>query len=342
MIILITTAWVLCATMTPPDPAPLSTDREDAGRLADAEQLDAGLLDAGQVPDAGKATPGDAALTPADAGQGGGAGKQDAGTADAGRLAEASPRDGGVAVSRVPGGEAAFLFFPEPPSAVDGTVLPSSDASGPRASMIKYAGQQEASRARELASAQRSLAAVTAALDTFFKTSGGEDPRVQRDELARLAGAVLEQGRMAYLAAADHERRRLAWVVKVVRDAEANEEENPLPGVDLGLLTARQTAVRDGRVRTAIDARIRGYRGLLMGIVAWVDGDTFLSLNQLKLAVEGVPDLPLAHLYLGYLHYILENLKPALAEWGKALELDPTNETIKKLIADHLHELKQK
>ena len=313
----------------------------DAGlldaRLLDA-RLDAGLLDAGQrdggLTDAGRSL--DAGLL--DAGQ------RDGGLTDAGRPLDAGQRDGGVAeASRPLGGEAAFLLFPGALSAADGTVLPpATELSGAGASMLKYAAQQQTNRARELASGQRSLSAVTAGLDRFFQTSGGEDPRVQRDELARLAGSTLEQGRMAYQAAADHERRRLSWVVKAIGDAATNGEDNPLPDVDVVLVTARLATVRDGKVRAAIDARINGYRGLLLGIVAWVDGDTFRSLEQLKLGVAGAPDLPLAHLYLGYLHYILENVKDAMAEWRKAQDLDPANGTIKKLIADHIHELKLK
>lgn len=243
--------------------------------------------------------------------------------------------DGGKA-----GGEAGFLFFPDPPNAADGTLLPPAGYEGPGAALVKYAAQQQTERERELAAGQRSLAAVHAALAHFFKTSGGENPRVQRDELARLVETTLEQGRLAYLSAADHERRRLSWVVKAVGEADANEEPSPLPGVDLALVSARQAAVRDGRVRAAIDARIKGYKGLMLGIVAWVDGDTFLSLEHLKSGVAGIPDHPLAHLYLGYVQYILEDVNSALAAWRRALELDPANDTIKKLIADHMHERK--
>lgn len=257
---------------------------------------------------------------------------------DAGAIASASlsPDGGRVRV----GGEAAFLFAPEPKSLTDGTIYPPPTDDQPKAAYIKYAAQQLEQGLVELKRGQQSLAAVDGALQKFFKTSGGENPKQQRDDLARMAATTLEQGRLAYLAAADHERRRLTWLIKAVREAEDNAEANPLPGLDVLLVAARQAALRDGKVRAAIEARFKGYKGLMMGIVAWVDGDTFLSLEQLKQGVAGIPDQPLAHLYLGYVQYILENVNEALAEWRKALDLDPTNEVIKRLIADHLHERK--
>lgn len=260
----------------------------------------------------------------------------DGGVLDGGAL-DGGALDGGVAGPK-PGGEAGFLFVPDPPNEADATVLPPPDYEGPGASLVKYAAQQQEQRDEKLAKGKAALDLVWAAVLKFFKTSGGDDPRVQRNELKKLAEGPLEESRKAYLAAAEHEKKRLTWVSKIVRDAAEAEEPSPLPNVDLTLVERRLEALREGRVQAAIELRFSGYKGLTMGIVAWVDGETKLALERLKTATRGTPDLALTHLYLGYVYYILEQVNDALACWRKAMALEPDNQVIRNVYKDHEHE----
>ncbi|MHB8877026.1 MAG: hypothetical protein ACYC8T_25300 [Myxococcaceae bacterium] len=239
-----------------------------------------------------------------------------------------------LAVAPPPGSDIAPYLYPSlrnDPDSKDGTATP--EWTGPGSAQLRIAQGFQRKRDEQLAVSDAKLDALNKAVQAFYKATGERAPTELRDRIIKLAGKPLDEARVAMLAAADLEARRLKYVQKAA--ASAAEQEQKVPEVDLKLVDRRSEAHDAGAANRAVEARIRAYRSMATGLVAYLDGDVVEALERMKTAGSEAPDLLLPHIYLGSFYYLLQQTSLAIPEWKAALELDPTNEAVKKALKEH-------
>ncbi|HZZ84645.1 MAG TPA: hypothetical protein VFE30_08920 [Anaeromyxobacteraceae bacterium] len=169
----------------------------------------------------------------------------------------------------------------------------------------------------------------------FF--DGSADRAQVRQRLVRLSGPSLDEAREGLLAAVQAEQKRVGWVQRAV---ELTNADQPLEGVDRDLVARRAAALQAGKGTELVEQRIRGYRGLATGLIAFIDGDQLTALEKMKGATRDLPEVALGHAFLGSLYYLFQQPAYAAAEWRKSLELDPKNTAVAQALRDHAAEFK--
>lgn len=172
-------------------------------------------------------------------------------------------------------------------------------------------------------------------VQAFF--DGSADRAQVRQRLVRLSGPSLDEARDGLLSAVQSEQKRIGWVQRAIELADA---DHPLEGVDRDLVTRRAAALQAGKGADLVEQRIRGYRNLATGLVAYIDGDQLSALEKIKGATRDLPEAPLGHAFLGSLYYLFQQPAYAAAEWRKSLELDPKNKAVAQALRDHAAEFK--
>ncbi|BDG08074.1 hypothetical protein [Anaeromyxobacter paludicola] len=190
-------------------------------------------------------------------------------------------------------------------------------------------------RNEAISNAEMLTQALMQTVRAFFE-GGGEKAQV-RQRLVRLAGPSLDEVRESLLTAVQLEQKRITWVQRALDLADT---EQPLQGVDRDLVGRRAAALQAGKGAELVEQRVRGYRSLASGLVAYIDGDALSALEKMKAATRDTPEVSLAHAYLGSLYYLFQQPAYAAAEWRKALELDPRNTAVAAALKDHAAEFK--
>lgn len=153
--------------------------------------------------------------------------------------------------------------------------------------------------------------------------------RVKR-ELKELAGKPVDELRHELLDAVRAEKKRVQLVKKSMEVSRAAGAAGP--PVDAELIDKLFRYLHSSQANQGAEARAGAYRSLAMGLVDYLDNDEVGALLKIKTAAENAPDIAAAHVYLGSLLYLTQKTEAAVLEWKKALELDPTNEGVKKAL----------
>lgn len=191
-------------------------------------------------------------------------------------------------------------------------------------------------RNEELGNAEMMFQSLMQAVRSFYNASDAQAPPAVRQQLTRMAGASLDEARGALLEAVEMEHKRLTMLRKAVQLA--TEADAAPTALDGDLLERRTKAIAGGQVAETLEARVRAHRNLALGLVAYIDGDPLGALEKMKAASRDGPEIAMVHVYLGSLYYLFQQVDPALAEWKKALDLDPSNETVRQAIKQHSSE----
>ncbi len=201
---------------------------------------------------------------------------------------------------------------------------------GPGGSLVRTSWDALDKRFDQVAVATPVIAALNETIQGFYE-SGGARPGKLKAELQR-SSADLDRALAAYQSALVFEERRLQLVKKATTIAAQARE--PIPGIDVDLIDRRLAALQDGRLPAAVERRIRGYRALAAGLVAFVDGESLTALEKMKLAADGLPDMAVAQAYLGSLYYLFQQTDSAVNAWKRALALDPTNDAVRAALKE--------
>jgi tetratricopeptide (TPR) repeat protein len=204
---------------------------------------------------------------------------------------------------------------------------------GPGAAQLKLSWDALDRRNEQLAMGDMMARAVMDSVRMFFDTAGGSDPDAMRAKLVSLTGAPMEEAKASYLAAIGWEERRLFFVSRAA--AQAAAEQVTIPGVDAGLVSRRLHAIRSGAVRKALSAQLDGYTDLALGLVAYSDGDSFRALEKVRGAVAALPELAVAHAFLGSMYFLFDQKDAAVKAWRRAYALDPTNESVREALQEY-------
>ncbi len=245
-------------------------------------------------------------------------------------------------------GSAAPAWLPEPPDVAaflypgrspglavrDGSTA--TEWEGPGQPQFRLSLPFLRRRNEELGNAEMMFQSLMQAVKAFHNAAGDQPPPAVRQQLTRMAGASLDEARAALLVAVEMEQKRLTMLNKALQLA-AEEDAAPAT-LDRDLLERRVKGIAGGQVAEAVEARVRAHRSLALGLVAYIDGDPLGALEKMKAASRDGPELAMAHVYLGSLYYLFQQVDPALAEWKKALDLDPSNESVRQAIKQHSSE----
>ncbi len=183
------------------------------------------------------------------------------------------------------------------------------------------------------------LAQATAVFTRINKLFADVDTATDRKTRAELklqfeefADKPLDEAKEAMLQAVELERKRLQMVDKALRKSAQHKAEIPMadPGVVQNLLLE----IDSGAPRERVETHINAYASLLRGMAAFLGNDLVLAMKQMELATRTLPELALAHQYLGSFYFLARAPKKALSEWREALRLDPTNTALEQAIAE--------
>jgi hypothetical protein len=231
-----------------------------------------------------------------------------------------------------------FLSLSHSTASRDGAVKLPWD--GPGAGPLRLSWDALDKRNEQLQTGDMMARSLVQVVRNFFETEGGVDPDAMRARLVNMIGSPTEEARTAYLDAISWEERRLFFVQRAVAQADT-EGGVVIPGIDPALVTRRLAAIRAGAVKKALLSQVDGYRDLAVGLIAYVDGDTFGALQRVRSAAGAVPDLAIAHAFLGSLYFLFDQKDAAVVAWRRANELDPTNEAVKQALLDYGRKAKQ-
>lgn len=231
----------------------------------------------------------------------------------------------------------AFLSSGGGTNSMDGSVR--LDWPGPGGNQLKLSWDSLDKRNEEVQTAEMLRVSLVGAVQSFYDGDGTIDVNGMRAKLKALLTGPVDEARTAYLAAIKLEERRLFFVERGVAEAAAAKEE--LPGVDGRLISKRITAIRDGRIAMEVQNRVNGYRSLAVGLLAYLDGDTFGALNNVREASGGLKDVAVVHALLGSLYALYGQTDAAVVSWKKSLELDPTNKAVREAILQHSPKTRQ-
>lgn len=231
-----------------------------------------------------------------------------------------------------------FLSLTQSTASRDGGVkLP---WEGPGGAQLKLSWDALDKRNEQLALGDMMARSLVEAVRMFYDTAGGVDPQAMRGKLQNLTGAPMEDARTSYLDAVTWEERRLFFVEKAIRQADA--ERTAIPGVDPDLVTRRIAAIRSGAVKQVLQKQIDGYRDLALGLVNYLDGDNFGALQKVRSSAAALPDFAVAHAFLGSLYFLFDQKDAAVRSWRRAYDLDPTNTAVRDALMEHGREKKAK
>ena len=215
-------------------------------------------------------------------------------------------------------------------AARDGSKTP--DWGGAGQIQIQIARGFSTQRDEQLTRASGIFARLNRVLDDVSQAPEGEGRQRVRDEVTAAGGQPLDEAQDALLQAVELERKRLQLVDKAVRKAAQHKAE--VPGADAATVQALLLELESGAVHERVRQRIGGYRYLLRGLAAFLDNDLVAAMRHMELATRTVPDVAIAHQYLGSFYFLARNPRKAVGEWEAALKLDPSNKELERAIQD--------
>jgi tetratricopeptide (TPR) repeat protein len=211
--------------------------------------------------------------------------------------------------------------------------------SGPGGAQLKLSWDALEKRNEEVMTAEMLRASLVGAVQAFYDGDGTIDANGLRAKLQALQKGPVDEARTAYLNAVKAEERRLFFIERAAADAAAAREE--LPGVDGRLVSKRLAALRDGRIVAEVERRAGAYRSLTVGLLAYLDADTFGALRNVREAAEVLKEWATLQALLGSMYALYGQTDAAVVAWKRALELDPTNKAVREAILQHAPKRRQ-
>jgi tetratricopeptide (TPR) repeat protein len=249
--------------------------------------------------------------------------------------AQAKPAEGppaeASAVQPLDAETMAFLSSNGATNAMDGSIR--LDWQGPGGNQLKLSWDALDKRNEEVQTAEMLRISLVGAVQSFYDSDGTIDAKGMRAKLKGMLQGPIEEARTAYLNAIKPEERRLFFIERAHAEASATNEG--VPGVDGRLVAKRLAALRDGRIAAEIGRQVDGYRSLAVGLLAYLDGDTFAALRNVRESAEGLPEIATVHALLGSLYALYGQTDAALLAWRRSLELDPSNKAVREAILQH-------
>ncbi|HEY3448477.1 MAG TPA: tetratricopeptide repeat protein [Myxococcales bacterium] len=213
----------------------------------------------------------------------------------------------------------------------DGSLV--TDYMGPGDAQLKISQDYLRQRDAILVEMETPLAALVEAARGLDSAGTAEERASIRQKLGELSGAPLDQANKRLAEALKLEDRRIYMVRKALELA--GERKRTIPDVDPELVQQLYLGITSSVAGKAADRRIQAYRNLVAGIVAFLDNDVLTALSHIKSVTDDAPDLAIAHVYLGSISFLVQQPEQAIASWKRALELDPSNEAVRKALRDH-------
>jgi tetratricopeptide (TPR) repeat protein len=224
-----------------------------------------------------------------------------------------------------------FLDSSGTTNSLDGSIK--LDWTGPGGDQLKLSWDALDKRNEEVFNAEVLRVSLVGAVQSFYDGDGAIDAEGMKKKLSALLQGPVEEARTAYVAAVKQEERRLFFIERAVAEAARTREQ--LPGVDGRLVAKRMAALKDGRIEKEMLRRVDGYKNLGGGLLAYLDGDTFSALKQVKEAAEALPHLAVVHALLGSMYALYGQTDAAVTAWKRSLELDPNNKAVREAILQH-------
>lgn len=249
--------------------------------------------------------------------------------ATATRVARADPSTPVLRMEGLDPDVVGFLAAGRGTSSIDGGAKLPWD--GPGGSLLRSSWDALDKRVDQVMAADPIITALDEAVQGFYE-SGGEKPGKARAELQQ-ASAGLDRALTAYQQALEFEERRLFLVKKATNIAA--QAKDPIPGINIDLIDRRLAALQEGRIAVAVEKRIKGYRALSAGLIAFIDGESLTALERMKVAAEALPDMAVAQAYLGSLYFLFQQSDAAVNAWKKALALDPNNDAVRTALREY-------
>lgn len=209
--------------------------------------------------------------------------------------------------------------------------------NGPGAAQMRLSLDALEKRNELLAEGDMMARSLIESVRMYYQTEGGLEPDAMRAKLASLVGAPLDDARASYLESVTWEERRLFFVDKALIEA----GRQGIPGVDAALVRRRLAAIRSGAVKKALEDQLEGYRNLALGLVAYLDGDSFGALQRVRSAAAALPDFAVAHAFLGSLYFLFDQKDAAVVAWRRSNELDPSNAAVREALMEYGRTTKQ-
>lgn len=252
--------------------------------------------------------------------------------------AKAEPAEKPATAEEEPAGPApldaetlAFLNSSGSTNSMDGSVK--LEWPGPGGGQLKLSWDALDKRNEEVFNAEMLRVALVGAVQAFYDGDGTIDVEGTKRKLAAMLQGPVDEARTAYLTAIKQEERRLFFIERAMAEAASAKEE--LPGVNPALVAKRMGALKDGRIEKEMMRRVQGYKNLGTGLLAYLNGDTFTALKNVKEAGEALPDMAVVHSLLGSLYALYGQTDAALISWKRSLELDPNNKAVREAILQH-------
>lgn len=244
---------------------------------------------------------------------------------------EAPPEEAEPEMTELDAQTLGFLSSGGSTSQMDGSIK--LDWPGPGGAQLKLSWDSLDKRNEEVFTAEMLRVSLVSAVQAFYDGDGTIDVSGMRKKLTALLQGPVDEARTAYLNAVKLEERRLFFVDRAMAEARAAGEE--LPGVDGRLVTKRLAALRDGRIKAEVQRRVGAYRSMTVGLLAYLDGDTFGALKNVREAAEALGDMATVHALLGSLYALYGQEDAAVTSWKRSLELDPSNKAVREAILQH-------
>jgi len=207
------------------------------------------------------------------------------------------------------------------------------DFAGPGHVQMRIASHNLKARNEALAQAEAVIAQLLPAVRAVAGAEKQKERAELRAALSDIAGKPLDDCQAALLQALDHEERRLRMVRKAIEAAA--REKKTVPGVDAALVESLRRFIADGKAKERALTRVRAFRFLASGLVAFLDDDPPTAVARMKAATDAGPDLAPAWVYLGSFYFLVQKVDLAVAAWRRALALDPSNEAVRRALRDY-------
>ncbi len=216
-----------------------------------------------------------------------------------------------------------------------GEVAPVGEASsweGPGKVQIKFSFTYRDRRDAALELVELRLAGLTHLIDTASTAKPGVERRLSVTNLEAFAVDPIVEIETNLLVAVKWEGKRLRMLHRATQNAK--KKAQTIPDLPLLRLEDALVLVKAGTQGERAKLQAQGYRNVALGYAKFLEDDLVNAMKKMEEATKALPGVALPHMLMGSFYFLARGQGPALAEWRKALEIDPTNKELEKIIAE--------